>query len=598
MSAEWFCDFAGSELGPLSFQQLKVMAEQGRLRPQDKLKRGRDGKWVAAARVDGLFSTGSGGAGEPAAEELLEATSGSTRPQQTERPRPAKATAKKKPPSKAVRPLDLPVAQPAPRPPEPPPAATPTVDLPQPEIPVARPAQPAAAARAPVAATVPSAMPATRKPSPRGESKMAPAAGTSGAAPTSAGFGIVAEDPVARLTGRTPAAATAAQPAPVSKRKDRSATIALVSVLAFLILMAAGLALWYWQPGGGSGDRPTTMSSVVGEDKLASAEEGILPADPLAQPATPSGADPASGSTAPGSAAGATTPAVGPTAPPSGSGEGSKEWLDASKQSARRGEIGVRIVSATVERPRGARGVAPEPCLVLALELSNTNSEKIREYTSWNSRAPVAAGTQLLDNLGNEYKMKYFAAPLDGQVSKGSIYPNEKLRDVLVFQRPIQSAKLQYLRLRLPAATFGERGVMQFEIPAAWVQQGEENPFTDSPDGPRRPQPRPSTDAPAQPQQPPATDESTAPPKPDDPNRERSIFEDMPDLFPQLKKEGGGDQSEPPAGGGIAPAEGRGEGDRRDEKLSEPGRPAARDNPPLERAPIDGVGEPPTGDAL
>ena len=55
MSAEWFCQIAGTELGPLSSQQVKAMVAKGRLLPDDVIRRGTEGPWIPASRVKGLF---------------------------------------------------------------------------------------------------------------------------------------------------------------------------------------------------------------------------------------------------------------------------------------------------------------------------------------------------------------------------------------------------------------------------------------------------------------------------------------------------------------------------------------------------------------
>ena len=63
MASEWFCQIAGTELGPLSAQQVKAMVVEGRLHPDDVIRRGADGAWLPASRVKGLFP-----ADEPATE--------------------------------------------------------------------------------------------------------------------------------------------------------------------------------------------------------------------------------------------------------------------------------------------------------------------------------------------------------------------------------------------------------------------------------------------------------------------------------------------------------------------------------------------------
>ncbi len=55
MAAQWFCQMAGSEVGPLSSQQVKMMVASGRLLPGDSIRQGPSGPWIPAARVKGLF---------------------------------------------------------------------------------------------------------------------------------------------------------------------------------------------------------------------------------------------------------------------------------------------------------------------------------------------------------------------------------------------------------------------------------------------------------------------------------------------------------------------------------------------------------------
>lgn len=59
MAADWYCRIAGAELGPLSSQQLRALAADGRLRPTDEVRQGPDGRWVQATRVKGLLKGSS-----------------------------------------------------------------------------------------------------------------------------------------------------------------------------------------------------------------------------------------------------------------------------------------------------------------------------------------------------------------------------------------------------------------------------------------------------------------------------------------------------------------------------------------------------------
>ena len=60
MASQWFCRLMGSELGPFTSQQLIEMARSHQIMPDDSVKKGADGDWVAAHRVHGLFEDPSG----------------------------------------------------------------------------------------------------------------------------------------------------------------------------------------------------------------------------------------------------------------------------------------------------------------------------------------------------------------------------------------------------------------------------------------------------------------------------------------------------------------------------------------------------------
>src|SRR5687767_1615424 len=54
---QWFCQISGKVLGPYSTQELKRLVREERLLPTDGVKKGRDGKWVAAQNVKNLFTS-------------------------------------------------------------------------------------------------------------------------------------------------------------------------------------------------------------------------------------------------------------------------------------------------------------------------------------------------------------------------------------------------------------------------------------------------------------------------------------------------------------------------------------------------------------
>ena len=55
MDVEWFCRISGEVAGPFSAQQLKELAQRGRLAREDQVRHGIDGSWTPANRVKGLF---------------------------------------------------------------------------------------------------------------------------------------------------------------------------------------------------------------------------------------------------------------------------------------------------------------------------------------------------------------------------------------------------------------------------------------------------------------------------------------------------------------------------------------------------------------
>ena len=56
MSAEWYYQLMGEDIGPLSLEELKGEACAGTILPDTFVKRGKDGDYVCAEGVEGLFS--------------------------------------------------------------------------------------------------------------------------------------------------------------------------------------------------------------------------------------------------------------------------------------------------------------------------------------------------------------------------------------------------------------------------------------------------------------------------------------------------------------------------------------------------------------
>ncbi len=55
MASEWFVQVRGTEVGPLGAGELRQLARQRRFATTDLVRKGKDGRWIAAAEIEGLF---------------------------------------------------------------------------------------------------------------------------------------------------------------------------------------------------------------------------------------------------------------------------------------------------------------------------------------------------------------------------------------------------------------------------------------------------------------------------------------------------------------------------------------------------------------
>ena len=56
MPQEWYCQIMDSEVGPLTSSQLREMANTGRLKQEDLIRKGNSSCWITASQVKGLFT--------------------------------------------------------------------------------------------------------------------------------------------------------------------------------------------------------------------------------------------------------------------------------------------------------------------------------------------------------------------------------------------------------------------------------------------------------------------------------------------------------------------------------------------------------------
>ncbi|MDZ7620699.1 MAG: DUF4339 domain-containing protein [Patescibacteria group bacterium] len=388
MTTDWYCKIAGAELGPLSSQQLRALAADGRLRPEDEVCQGQGGKWVAADRVKGLLKSAS--------SEVLVA-----QPLAEDMPVAAKAPP---PHAKKVDATALPQAKTAPQPPESPQAA----------VPVAKAA--AVSAPGPKAA----------------------------AAPTAFNFGGSSTHSGAASKGRS----MPLSPADAAKQRQQKRKKLLVASIGGLVaLTVIGLVFVFANPfgsdakdSGPSAEMLAAQQFKEGELTSTSIEDIDLG---LSKDGTPNRSEEATGD----------------------------RWLDATKEQASTGPVNVRIVSVRIDKPRIIRGTGraatpKEDCLIVTLELVNSDPEKKIVHAGW-GRPPAIQRVAINDNHGNPYKVETYSGTIDGQQSNTSLYADDPIQDVLVFERPVPAA--EYLRLELPASAVGENGVLRFQIPKSMI---------------------------------------------------------------------------------------------------------------------------------
>ncbi len=69
--AEFFCREGNAEYGPLSADELRTLAASGRLTAAGEVRKGRQGNWLPATNVQGLFTPVSEGAESAIADEEI-----------------------------------------------------------------------------------------------------------------------------------------------------------------------------------------------------------------------------------------------------------------------------------------------------------------------------------------------------------------------------------------------------------------------------------------------------------------------------------------------------------------------------------------------
>jgi len=270
---------------------------------------------------------------------------------------------------------------------------------------------------------------------------------TAAVSPVPNPFGIVADEnsPTARVTGRGTSGVGVAR----KRRKNNKMMVGgLLLLLLGLAVAAVVLAMLPKKPI----DDPNQVAAVQSDtpkdaDTLL---EGEGPETPDATDTAGSGADPSAAASDDSSSA---------------------KWIDASKSAIERGAVKVKIASVIKGFPELSRPLKnPELQLIITFELYNRDSRRKLDYISWSQHTRENLGVKLTDDAGNSYRLQtYRLVTVEGQQDDTSIYPRESVKDLLVFERPIDN--LEELLLELPAAAFGEPGTLYFRIPKEMITE-------------------------------------------------------------------------------------------------------------------------------
>lgn len=499
MSAEWYWNMAGTEVGPLTAEQLRAMVVAGKLTPADLIKRGAQGEWVRAGDVTSLFPASGAwadvasptgpqhGAQQQAPDQR--ATSQSATPLAADQQPAAGQTSRRQ--SSSTRPVGKQSAG--------------SVAAGGGAAPVAPTSQPVSAVPAGVKRPPLRAIPLDDEP-PGAKQPARPQTAAPRPIRSSGSLPAAAAPAVPLVAVRTEAAEPAARTSPgytseavslSEKRKRRERMIFYGSLAAIGVALVVGIVAWSLS---GSGDAPAEQAAQpkVAQPPKKPLEEDL--SDPTVLEKAKTVSDPSN------------PPAV-VLDQPSGEQPAATQWVDASKgQFAARGEVKVRVrelcvgvptlvTAAGEQHPRGS------DYLWIVLEIVNTSKNQRLEYAGLRVGTAGAQPVVLTDNLGRPCPPARFrtgaAYSVKGQVTTAvSVEPGESIEDVLLYKDPRgadrKDARVKLLRLQLPGRPFGQQGTFNFEVPLSMAREVA----------------RPAQQAPEQPGQPGDESEPSAAPQP------------------------------------------------------------------------------------
>lgn len=156
---------------------------------------------------------------------------------------------------------------------------------------------------------------------------------------------------------------------------------------------------------------------------------------------------------------------------------GEDDWVDASANAVKRGDVRVEIVSAWIGpvdlKRKSSTTASAERYLTIRLRASYEGVIfQQTPYQPWADRAdsPSKHSPTLTDNHSRIYAQKTFDADwkVIGRADGDALNPGHQVKEVLVYAVPARD--VEHLRLMLPASAFGLAGAFRFHIPRSMIR--------------------------------------------------------------------------------------------------------------------------------
>jgi hypothetical protein len=153
------------------------------------------------------------------------------------------------------------------------------------------------------------------------------------------------------------------------------------------------------------------------------------------------------------------------------------EWAPASSP-VLQGDIQVQVVSVRVGKvpmqdySGDLTWESKDARLIVGIAIDNKSAVRKVDYRSWGADSVfLHRDVSLSDNFSNRYTAFHhdLANHPVGAVGIEALYPGGSVKDVLVFEKPIDNA--EHLDLALPAGSFGGTGMLRIRIPASMIQR-------------------------------------------------------------------------------------------------------------------------------